>query len=125
MREDALIFSTGFRLIAPMDLCPWGTSVTHKKPVRVRLLSLPNIKRGSLVRCWIVLISINEVPHVDHEKLSGDRIRKTSASIRAQVQAERNIQRKQFSNNGSSDIVGNADVGVGEIRQFCRLQDEG
>ena len=27
--------------------------------------------------------------------------------------------------NGSSDIICNADMRVGEIRQFCKLQDEG
>jgi magnesium chelatase family protein len=41
------------------------------------------------------------------------------------VQAARDIQNKRFSKNGSSDIICNADVRVGEIRQFCKLQDEG
>ncbi|MCC7187204.1 MAG: hypothetical protein IT312_00565, partial [Anaerolineales bacterium] len=31
---------------------------------------------------------------------------------------------KRFS-NGNSDIICNADMRVGEIRQFCALQDEG
>jgi magnesium chelatase family protein len=74
-----------------------------------------------------------EVPRVDYEKLSGDRMGETSASIRARVQAARNIQLARFTNpesritnNGSStDIVCNADMRIGEIRQFCRLQDEG
>ena len=35
------------------------------------------------------------------------------------------MQRKRFSNNGSSDIVCNVDMRVGEIRQFCKLQAEG
>ena len=66
-----------------------------------------------------------EVPRVDYEKLSGDRVGESSESIRARVQAARNIQSQRFSNNGSSDIVCNADMRVGEIRQFCKLQDEG
>lgn len=49
----------------------------------------------------------------------------TSESIRARVQAARNIQRTRFSNSQSPDIVSNADMRVGEIRRFCRLQDEG
>jgi predicted ATPase with chaperone activity len=36
----------------------------------------------------------------------------------------RDIQNKRFSSN-ASDIVCNADMRVGEIRQFCKLQDEG
>ena len=66
-----------------------------------------------------------EVPCVEYEKLSGDRVGETSEAIRTRVQAARDIQEKRFSNNGSSDIICNADMRVGEIRQFCKLQDEG
>jgi len=66
-----------------------------------------------------------EVPRVDYEKLSGDRTGETSDTIRARVQAARDIQNKRFSSNGVSNIICNADMRVGEIRQFCKLQDEG
>jgi magnesium chelatase family protein len=66
-----------------------------------------------------------EVPRVDYDKLSEDRVRESSEAIRARVQAARNIQQKRFSNKGSSDIICNADMRVGEIRQFYKLQDEG
>ena len=83
-----------------------------------------------------------EVPRVDYEKLSGDRVRESSAAIRARVQAARNLQQARFrnseyrthlhraqvpvSNNGAApDVVCNADMRVGEIRQFCGLQEEG
>jgi magnesium chelatase family protein len=66
-----------------------------------------------------------EVPRVDYDKLSGDRVGETSEAIRARVQAARNTQQKRFSENNSTDIVCNADMRVGEIRQFCKLQDEG
>ena len=74
-----------------------------------------------------------EVPRVDYEKLSGHRVGEPSECIRARVQAARHIQRARFakpksplSNNGSSsDIVCNADMRVGEIRQFCKLPAEG
>ncbi len=66
-----------------------------------------------------------EVPRVDYEKLSADRVGESSASIRARVQAARNIQGARFTNHQSTDIICNADMRVGEIRQVCRLQDEG
>lgn len=66
-----------------------------------------------------------EVPRVDYEKLSGDRIGEPSECIRARVQAARDIQTRRFSKNGSSDIVCNADMRVGEIRQFCKLPEDG
>lgn len=71
-----------------------------------------------------------EVPRVDYEKLSGERVGESSESIRARVQAARNIQTKRYSSirNSSielSNIVCNADMRVGEIRQYCRVGDEG
>jgi len=71
-----------------------------------------------------------EVPRVDYEKLSADQMGESSQSIRARVQAARNIQQSRFTNHQSTnsqstDIICNADMRVGEIRQFCRLPDEG
>jgi len=56
-----------------------------------------------------------EVPRVNFEKISSDRVGETSDAIRARVQAARDIQQKCFSNNGLSDIVRNADMRVGEM----------
>jgi len=66
-----------------------------------------------------------EVPRVDYEKLSGDRVGEPSDCIRARVQAARNIQLKRFSQHGSTDIICNADMRIGEIRQFCKLPEDG
>ncbi len=65
-----------------------------------------------------------EVPRVDYEKLSGDRTGESSEVIRARVQAARDIQNERFSNRELKDIVSNADMRVGEIRQFCKLDDQ-
>jgi len=64
------------------------------------------------------------VPRVDYEKLSGDRVGETSEVIRKHVQAARNIQQRHFASS-QSDIICNAGMRVGEIRQFCKLQQEG
>jgi len=68
-----------------------------------------------------------EVPRVDYEKLSGNKVSETSESIRARIQAARNIQQTRFTNPNSktSEVICNADMRIGEIRQFCQLQDEG
>jgi len=65
-----------------------------------------------------------EVPRVNYDKLSGDRMAETSESIRKRVQAARGIQQQRFASS-QSDIVCNADMCVEEVRQFCKLQDEG
>lgn len=66
-----------------------------------------------------------DVQRVDYEKLSGNRVGESSESIRARVQAARNIQNKRFTNGKAAGIVCNADMRIGEIRKFCQLQDEG
>ena len=65
-----------------------------------------------------------EVPRVDYEKLSGDRMGETSESIRARVQAARNIQLARFANIESSNIVANADIASGRLGNFasCRMK---
>ena len=48
-----------------------------------------------------------------------------SECIRARVQAARDRQTNRFSSNGSSDIVCNTGMRVGEIRQYCKLPEDG
>jgi len=52
-----------------------------------------------------------------------DRI--ATAQPHPRVQAASNTQLARFWKLKSSNIVANADMSVGEIRQFCKLQDEG
>jgi len=63
------------------------------------------------------------VPRVDYEKLSGNKLGESSESIRKRVQTARDIQNHRFTH--SIDIVSNADMRIGEVRQFCQLQPEG
>ena len=68
-----------------------------------------------------------EVPRVDYEKLSGNKLGEPSESIRKRVQSARNIQQARFTNSNSQipNIVCNADMRIGEVRQFYALQPEG
>ncbi len=123
--KGSLTFSANFQLIAAMNPCPCGYYGDSQKPCTCAQAIVTKYQKrisGPLLDRIDIHI---EVPRVDYEKLSGDRVGESSDAIRARVQAARNIQLQRFSNNGSSDIVCNADMRVGEIRQFCRLQDEG
>ena len=67
-----------------------------------------------------------EVPRVEYEKLCGDRVRESSGAIRARVEASRQRQRERFVKIRSShNVVCNADMQVGEVRQYCRLDERG
>jgi magnesium chelatase family protein len=123
--KGSLTFSANFQLIAAMNPCPCGYYGDPVKPCTCASgLVTKYQKRISGPMLDRIDIHI-EVPRVNYDKLSSDRLGEPSEKIRARVQTARDIQNKRFSSNGSSDIVCNADMRVGEIRQFCQLQDEG
>ncbi len=67
-----------------------------------------------------------EVPRVDYEKLSDDRLGEPSANVQARVEAAREIQRQRF---GKSALARNADKSGKEhrcpakVREFCPLDE--
>ncbi|HLO13622.1 MAG TPA: ATP-binding protein [Anaerolineales bacterium] len=123
--KGSLTFSANFQLIAAMNPCPCGFYGDSQRPCTCAAPVVTKYQKrisGPLLDRIDIHI---EVPRVDYEKLSGDRIGESSQCIRARVQAARDIQNKRFSKNGSSDIVCNADMRVGEIRQYCKVGEEG
>jgi magnesium chelatase family protein len=62
-----------------------------------------------------------EVPSVDYEKLSSDRLGESSADIRARVESARARQRVRFAE--AVNVVSNSDMRVTEVRQFCKLDE--
>jgi magnesium chelatase family protein len=108
-----------------MNPCPCGNYLEAQKPCTCAPAVVTKYqKRISVTILDRIDIHIG-VLRVDYEKLSGDRVGETSASIRARVQVARDIQTRRFAKNGPSDIVCNADMRVGEIRQFCKVGDDG
>jgi len=63
-----------------------------------------------------------EVPRVDFDKLSDDRLGEPSAQIRERVESARERQRSSFN---ETEITCNADMGPGDVRVFCPLDDAG
>ena len=122
--KGSLTFAANFQLIAAMNPCPCGYYGDMQKACTCAQVVVTKYqKRISGPMLDRIDIHI-EVPRVDYEKLSGDRMGETSETIRKRVQAARNIQQQRFASS-QSDIICNADMRVGEIRQFCKLQDEG
>ncbi len=128
--KGSLTFSANFQLIAAMNPCPcgyWGDSQKACTCAPAVVTKYQKRISGPLLDRIDIHI---EVPRVDYEKLSGDRLGESSESIRKRVQTARDIQNQRYSsirnsNNESSSIVCNADMRIGEVRQFCKLQDEG
>ncbi len=123
--KGSLTFSANFQLIAAMNPCQCGYFGDSLKPCTCAPAMVTKYQKrisGPLLDRIDIHI---EVPRVDYEKLSSDRVGETSETIRQRVQAARDIQNKRFSNGKSKDVICNADMRVGEVRQFCQLQPEG
>jgi magnesium chelatase family protein len=63
-----------------------------------------------------------EVPRVDYDKLTNDRLGEPSAAIRKRVERARGVQRQRFE---GTPLVSNTDMGPGEVRRICQLNDAG
>ncbi len=63
-----------------------------------------------------------EVPRVEYEKLSDDRLGEPSAAIRARVEAARERQRQRFK---GTRLLTNADMGPAEVRDHGRIDKAG
>lgn len=63
-----------------------------------------------------------EVPRLDYQKLSDDRLGESSAEIRQRVEQARQVQRERFAESSPS-VACNADMRIAEVRKFCKLDE--
>jgi magnesium chelatase family protein len=63
-----------------------------------------------------------EVPRVEYEKLSDDRLGELSVTIRARVEAARARQMRRFA---GTLLLSNADMGPAEVRDYCQVDEAG
>jgi magnesium chelatase family protein len=120
--QGSLTFPANFQLVAAMNPCPCGF---YNDPIKDCTCSTTTITRYQKRLSGPLLDRIDihvEVPRVNYEKLSDDRLGEPSEAVRARVEKARQIQRDRFA---SSQAHHNADMNVGEVRKFCTLNDEG
>ncbi|MEI7848405.1 MAG: YifB family Mg chelatase-like AAA ATPase [Chloroflexota bacterium] len=120
--QGSLTFSANFQLIAAMNPCPCGYYGDARKPCTCAASTVTKYQKrisGPLLDRIDIHI---EVPRVDYDKLTSDRLGETSASIRTRVQAARQRQLDRFK---GSDIICNSDMRIAEVRKFCKLDETG
>jgi magnesium chelatase family protein len=59
-----------------------------------------------------------EVPRVEYEKLSDDRLGESSIDIQQRVETARKRQQARFADDES---ICNAEMGLGDLRKYCGL----
>lgn len=130
--QGALTFPANFQLIAAMNPCPCGYYGDALKACTCAPSTVTKYQKrisGPLLDRIDIHI---EVPRVDYEKLSSDRLGEPSCTVRERVEAARQRQRARFDVGAPGGHIGpplqvvcNADMRVAEIRKFCGLDETG
>jgi len=63
-----------------------------------------------------------EVPRVEYDKLTDDRLGEKSEDIRDRVEKAREVQRQRFEGTA---LLCNADMGPAEVREYCQVDEAG
>ena len=120
--SGSLTFPANFMLIAAQNPCPCGW---YGDPVKECTCSPAMVTRYQKRISGPLLDRIDihiEVPRVEYEKLSDDRLGEPSAAIRQRVEAARERQRRRFE---GSHLLTNAEMGPAEVREYCSLDEAG
>jgi magnesium chelatase family protein len=118
--SGSLTYPANFTLIAAMNPCPCGYWGDSEKDCTCSMTMVSRYQKrisGPLLDRIDIHV---EVPRVDYEKLSSDRLGEPSAAVRKRVEAARERQRARFA---GTSLVTNADMGPAEIRQFCQVDE--
>lgn len=141
--QGSLTFPANFQLIGAMNPCPCGFFGDPLKPCTCSPGTVTKYQKrisGPLLDRIDIHI---EVPRVEYDKLSDQRLGETSSAIQKRVEAARQIQRERFgvgkhspetgdnsidvgeanASPSNSLIVCNADMRPAQVRQFCELDD--
>ncbi len=117
-----LTFPANFIFMAAMNPCPCGY---YGDPTHECTCSLTTISRYQKRISGPLLDRIDihvEVPRVDYDKLTDERLGERSEAIRARVERARKVQRERFA---GTYLSCNADMGPTEVREICRLDETG
>jgi magnesium chelatase family protein len=125
--HGSLSFPANFQLVAAMNPCPCGYYGDSLKSCTCSNSTITKYQKrisGPLLDRIDIHI---EVPRVNYDKLSDQRLGETSSAIQARVEAARQQQRERFSADRlvTSGISCNADMRPAEVRLFCQLDETG
>ncbi len=118
----SVTYPANFMLIAAQNPCPCGY---YGDPTHACTCSSAMVTRYQKRISGPLMDRIDlhvDVPRVDYEKLSSTQRGEPSAAVRARVEAARERQAQRFAGTG---FYANADMGPGEVRQYCTLDETG
>lgn len=121
--SGSLTFPANFIMIGAMNPCPCGYYGDPAKECTCSTTSIARYQKkisGPLLDRMDICV---EVPRVEYEKLSDQRLGETSATIRARVEAARNLQLERF--RDTKGVTCNSEMRPAQIQEFCGLDAAG
>ena len=118
--KGSVTFPANFMLVGAMNPCPCGYYGDSLRPCTCAPGLVSRYQKrisGPFLDRMDIFV---EVPHIDYEKLSDDRLGESSERVQERVSAARRVQQERF--NGSK-LVCNAEMTPAEVRAFCTTDD--
>jgi magnesium chelatase family protein len=118
--QGTVTFPASFMLVGAMNPCPCGY---FGDPFRKCTCSPGLVSRyqrrisGPFIDRVDIFI---EVPHIDYEKLTDERLGEPSKTVQSRVSAARSLQLERFQ---GTLLTCNADMTPSEIRGFCQVEE--
>jgi magnesium chelatase family protein len=129
--SGSLTFPASFMLIAAMNPCPCGYYGDAERECTCSQQMITRYQKR-ISGPMMDRIDIHaDVPRVDYDKLTSDRLGEPSEAVRARVEAARAIQRARFEGTAGGTVPNgrrlmcNADMGPAEVRVFCEVDAAG
>ena len=119
--KGSVTFPASFMLVAAMNPCPCGY---YGDPFKECKCSPGDISRYQKRISGPVLDRIDifvDVPHIDYEKLTEDKIIESSEKVRARIQEAHEIQLKRFK---GTKLRANAEMMPREVKEFCLAESD-
>lgn len=118
--QGSATFPTNFMLVGAMNPCPCGYYGDSFRQCTCPLSLVSRYQRrisGPFIDRVDIFV---EVPHIDYEKLTDDRLGEKSEKVRARVAAARSLQSQRFK---GTKLIANAEMMPTEVREFCRTEE--
>jgi magnesium chelatase family protein len=116
-------FPANFMLVCAMNPCPCGYYTDPNRECTCNQLMIQKYM-AKISGPLLDRIDLHiEVPAVKYKELSSRESGEKSEQIRERVIASREIQRKRFA--GRKGLFANADMQSKEIREFCKINEQG
>ena len=119
--QGSVTFPANFMMVAAMNPCPCGY---YSDPIKECTCTSSMISRYQKRISGPLLDRIDifvQVPRVEYEKLTEERMGESSEEVRSRVERARSIQQQRFE---GTKLTCNAEMTPVEVRNFCQVEAE-